>query len=101
MKLTVWLPSEILFEEQVERIKAEAENGWFGLLPRHIDFVTALVPGVMTFQPAGKPEEYLAIDHGILVKCGADVSVSSTREKSAKKRRAPMKQSWRRTWSGI
>ena len=25
MKLTVWLPSEILFEEQVERIKAEAE----------------------------------------------------------------------------
>jgi F-type H+-transporting ATPase subunit epsilon len=77
MKLTVWLPSEILFEEQVERIKAEAENGWFGLLPRHIDFVTALVPGVMTFQPAGKPEEYLAIDHGILVKCGADVSVST------------------------
>jgi F-type H+-transporting ATPase subunit epsilon len=39
--------------------------------------VTALVPGVMTFQPAGKPEEYLAIDHGILVKCGADVSVST------------------------
>jgi F-type H+-transporting ATPase subunit epsilon len=46
-------------------------------LPKHIDFVTALVPGVMTFQPCGKPEEYLAVDHGILVKCGADVSVST------------------------
>lgn len=77
MKLTVWLPSEILLEEQVDRIKGEAENGWFGLLPKHIDFVTALVPGVMTFQPCGRPEEYLAVDHGILVKCGADVSVST------------------------
>lgn len=77
MKLKVWLPTEVLLEEEVSRIKAEAENGWFGLLPRHVDFVTALVPGVMTFVPRGKPEEYLAIDHGILVKCGPEVSVST------------------------
>jgi len=77
MTLKVWLPAEVLLEEPVTRIKAEAENGWFGLLPRHIDFVTALVPGVMTFQSPGKPEEYLAIDRGILVKCGPDVSVST------------------------
>ena len=77
MKLKVWLPAQMLLEEEVNRIKAEAENGWFGILPKHVDFVTALVPGVMTFQPRGKPEEYLAIDHGILVKCGPDVSVST------------------------
>jgi len=78
LKLTVWLPSEVLLvEEEVERIKGEAENGWFGILPRHVDFVTALVPGVMTFQTRGQPEHYLAVDHGVLVKCGADVSVST------------------------
>ncbi len=77
MKLTVWLPYEVLLEEPVDRIKAEAPDGWFGLLPRHIDFVTALVPGVLTFQPCGKAEEYLAVDHGILVKCGPDVSIST------------------------
>lgn len=77
MKLKVWLPTEVLLEEEVSRIKAEGENGWFGLLPKHIDFVTALVPGVMTFEPCGKPEEYLAIDRGILVKCGEAVSVST------------------------
>lgn len=77
MKLTVWLPSEMLLEEEVDRIKAEAVDGWFGMLPKHIDFVTALVPGVMTFQPCGKPEEYLAVDHGILVKCGPNVSLST------------------------
>lgn len=77
MKLKVWLPTEVLLEEEVSRIKAEAENGWFGLLPKHVDFVTALKPGVMTFEPLGKREEYLAIDHGILVKRGEEVSVST------------------------
>lgn len=77
MKLIVRMPSEVLFEKEVSRIRAEARNGWFGILPKHVDFVTALVPGVLTFQPAGKPEEYLAIDQGILVKCGPEVSVST------------------------
>ena len=56
MKLTVWLPTEVLLDEEVTRISAEAQNGWFGLLPKHVDFVTALVPGVLTFEPCGKPE---------------------------------------------
>jgi F-type H+-transporting ATPase subunit epsilon len=77
MRLTVWLPTEILMQEEVSRIKAEAPNGWFGLLPRHIDFVTALVPSVLTFARTSGTEEYLAIDHGILVKCGPEVSVST------------------------
>ena len=77
MTLKVWLPTEVLLEEPVNRIKAEAADGWFGILPKHVDFVTALVPGVMTFEPRGKPEEYLAIDHGILVKRGPEVSVST------------------------
>jgi len=77
MRLIVWLPTEILMREEVVRIRAEAENGWFGMLPKHIDFVTALVPGVLIFQAQDKPEEYLAIDHGILVKCGPEVSIST------------------------
>jgi len=77
MTLKVRLPAAVLFEEEVSRIRAEAENGWFGLLPKHVDFVTALVPGVLTFEPVGRPEEYLAVDRGVLVKCGREVSVST------------------------
>ena len=77
MRLTVRLPTEILMQEEVTQIRAEAPNGWFGLLPRHIDFVTALVPGVLAFARTGGTEEYLAIDQGILVKCGPEVSVST------------------------
>lgn len=77
MRLTVWLPTEIYIREEVTRIKAEAPNGWFGMLPKHIDFVTVLAPSVLTFVPVGGPAEYLAIDQGILVKCGAEVSIST------------------------
>jgi F-type H+-transporting ATPase subunit epsilon len=78
MRLTVRMPTEIFMQEEVTKIKAEALNGWFGMLPRHIDFVTALVPGVLAFTPAGtNAEQYLAIEQGILVKCGPEVSVST------------------------
>jgi F-type H+-transporting ATPase subunit epsilon len=77
MTLKVWIPTEVMVDTEVTRINAEAENGWFGILPRHVDFVTSLVPGVLSFEPAGRPVEHLAIDHGILVKCGPAVSVST------------------------
>ena len=79
MRLKVWIPSEVFFDEEVTKIKAEAENGWFCLLPRHIDFVSSLVPGVLCFELPGGRTEYLAIDRGILVKCGPEVSVSVRR----------------------
>jgi len=77
MRFTVRVPTEILFTEEVTGIKAEAPNGWFGILPKHVDYVTVLVPGVMTLVLVTGEEEYLAIDQGILVKCGPEVSVST------------------------
>jgi F-type H+-transporting ATPase subunit epsilon len=77
MRLRVHLPSELLVDEDVSKVIAEAENGAFCLLPRHIDFVAALVPGVLSFvNPAGK-DQFAAIDHGVLVKCGREVLVST------------------------
>jgi F-type H+-transporting ATPase subunit epsilon len=47
MKLTVWVPAEVIFEGTVTKIRAEAENGWFCILPRHVDFVAPLVPSIL------------------------------------------------------
>ncbi len=77
MRLRVLLPEQILLDTEVRKITAEAENGSFGLLPRHADFVTALVPGILTFTSADGQEEFLAVDEGILVKNDADVRVST------------------------
>jgi F-type H+-transporting ATPase subunit epsilon len=77
MKLKVLLPASVFIEADVTKVIAEAENGSFGILPRHIDFVAALVPGILSFEWAdGRGEEFAAVDEGILVKCGADVTVA-------------------------
>ncbi|HSF29121.1 MAG TPA: F0F1 ATP synthase subunit epsilon [Candidatus Tectomicrobia bacterium] len=77
MKLKVLLPTEVLVEVGAAKIIAEAENGSFCLLPHHIDFVAALVPGLLSFTTDEGGEEFLAVDEGILVKCGPEVSVST------------------------
>ncbi len=77
MRLKVLLPTEILVDETVTKISAEAENGSFSLLPRHIDFVAALVPGLLSFVTAAGREIFLAVDEGILVKRGDQVLVST------------------------
>jgi len=76
MRLKVLLPSRVLVDEEVTKVVAEAENGWFCLLPRHADFVAALVPGVLVFTTAAGAEGLAAIDHGMLLKCESEVLVS-------------------------
>jgi F-type H+-transporting ATPase subunit epsilon len=76
MRLKVLLPRKVLIDQEVTKVIAEAENGSFCLLPKHIDFVTALVPGILSFV-AAKEEEFLAVDEGILVKCAGEVMVST------------------------
>jgi F-type H+-transporting ATPase subunit epsilon len=77
MKLKILLPAEIFMNEEVTKVVAEAENGLFCLLPQHIDFTTALVPGVFSYSTAGGEDAYLAIDIGTLVKKGSDILVST------------------------
>jgi F-type H+-transporting ATPase subunit epsilon len=80
MKLQILTPTDVFLEEEVAKVTAEAENGSFCLLPRHLDFVASLVPGLLAFAPAGGGDvRYVAADEGILVKCGDDVLVSVRR----------------------
>lgn len=83
MRLKVLLPTKILIDQEVTKVVAEAEDGYFGILPRHIDFVAALVPGILSFQ-SEIGEEFLAIDEGILVKCASVVMVSTRRAVGSK-----------------
>jgi F-type H+-transporting ATPase subunit epsilon len=78
MRLKVLLPMKVFIDRDVNKVIAEAGNGHFCILPKHIDFVAALVPGILSFEQDGE-EEFLAIDEGILVKCGSLVRVSTRR----------------------
>jgi F-type H+-transporting ATPase subunit epsilon len=78
MRLRVFLPMRILIDREVSKVVGEAENGSFAILPKHIDFVAALVPGILSFSSADG-EEFAAIDEGVLIKCATDVRISTRR----------------------
>ncbi len=77
MKLKVLLPSEVFLAEEVTKVVAEAENGFFCLMPQHVDFTAALVPSVFSYTAASGGEHYLAVDVGTLVKKGNEILVST------------------------
>ncbi|MBD3427070.1 MAG: F0F1 ATP synthase subunit epsilon [Candidatus Omnitrophica bacterium] len=76
MRLKILLPGKEYLAEEVRSVKAESKDGYFGLLPKHIDTVVVLVPGVLSFVKESGPEEFVAVDEGVLVKTGKDVTVS-------------------------
>ncbi len=79
MILSILLPASILLSREVEKVTAEAADGFFCLLPRHVDVVAALIPGILSYEIDGGSEQYAAVDEGILVKNGTEVTVSVRR----------------------
>lgn len=77
MYLELATPTQVLVNEPVTKIMAEAINGAFELLPRHVDFVTALVPGILSYTTNENKTCYVAVDNGILVKAGDAVRVGT------------------------
>ena len=75
MNLKILLPAEVFLSEKVAKVVAEAANGFFCLLPHHVDYTAALVPGIFQFETE-EEENYLAIDVGTLVKKGDEILVS-------------------------
>ncbi len=79
MRLRIALPHQMLVDAPASKVIAEAANGSFCLLPRHVDFVAALVPGILSWVDEDGREIFAAVDRGILVKVGEEVGVSVRR----------------------
>ena len=80
MHLKVLLPYGIFADQSgVTRIVAETRDGSCGLLPRRLDCVAALVPGILIYQCDAQPETFVAVDEGVLVKSGQEVLISVRR----------------------
>ncbi|OGX88861.1 F0F1 ATP synthase subunit epsilon [Hymenobacter glacialis] len=76
LNLKVLLPFRVFLNiGQVSRIVLETSAGAYGLLPRRLDCVAALVPGVFTYQTADGQVHYLVVNEGVLLKAGPDVSL--------------------------
>ncbi len=76
MHLQIFLPTEVFFDQEAVKITAEGDNGMFCLLPRHQDFVTSLVPGIVSVTGRDGKTIHLGVDQGVLVKCMDNVTMA-------------------------
>ena len=83
MEVCLRLPTRVLYQGLAQKLFAVAENGAFGMLPNHIDFVTSLVPSVLILTLANGSEQIFGIDEGILVKHGHQVDIAIRLRSSA------------------
>jgi len=76
INLKILLPFKVFAEvNNVTSIVMETSEGSYGLLPNRLDCVSALVPGILTYE-TDSGTHYLAIDEGVLVKTDQQVLVS-------------------------
>ena len=75
MTVNLRVPAKRIHQGAAERLIAKAENGSFGVLPNHIDFVAALVPGVLTLVEPGGRERFFGVDEGVFVKQGSTIDI--------------------------
>ena len=77
MTLKILLPFQIFAEKtSIARIVAETRAGSYGFLPQRLDCIAPLVPGILSYENEEEGEVYVAVDEGVLVKVGPNVSVS-------------------------
>lgn len=77
MQLKILLPYGVFAEiKNVKRIVVETTDGSYGILPRRLDCTAALVTGILVYETEDEGEKYIAVNDGILIKAGAQVSIS-------------------------
>jgi F-type H+-transporting ATPase subunit epsilon len=80
MNLKILLPFGVFLQRaQVLRIVAQTLEGSFGLLPQRLDFVASLAPSILSYETQAEGQVYVAVDEGLIVKCGPGVLVSVRR----------------------
>lgn len=77
LHLRVLQPTRVVVDAAVHKVDAEGLHGHFTLLPRHVDVVAALVPGLLFW--LDDEERCAAVDGGLLIKRGREVTIGTAR----------------------
>jgi F-type H+-transporting ATPase subunit epsilon len=65
MRLLLVTPERQLLDTDIEEVYAPGVNGQFGVLPEHVNFLTALGTGELRYRTHGV-DHYVAVSGGIL-----------------------------------
>ena len=76
MELCVHSPLGILLEQDILSVTVETLDGYYTLLPKHVDFAAVLTSGIVSYKTLAEQEKYLACHQGIVVKKAGRVTIS-------------------------
>ena len=65
MQLEVLTPDEIILSTDVEAIRVQLPDGWWGILPGHAPFLAQIVAGIMLYR-RGTDTRYVALYQGTI-----------------------------------
>ncbi len=73
----VFSPLGVLIDKPVVKIDFEAIDGFFTLLPKHADFVSALKTGIVSYTTTDNKTAYIACEDGVVIKKDKSVSLTT------------------------
>lgn len=73
--LRILVPDAVVLDTRVTGVQAADATGRFGLRAGHEPFVTSLSPSLLVYTDEGGQERYAAVDGGVLLLEGNQVSV--------------------------
>jgi F-type H+-transporting ATPase subunit epsilon len=74
-------PTGVLFDGEAEQVNAFNPLGAFGVLAEHVNYITSLVPGLLTIRTAaGETLQYLVTGGLVEVKDGAMTALAQSAE---------------------
>ncbi|KRT75238.1 MAG: ATP synthase subunit epsilon, membrane-bound, F1 sector [Candidatus Rokubacteria bacterium CSP1-6] len=71
-------PNRLVVSEDVEEVVAPGLQGYFGVLPGHVPFLTSLQSGEVSYR-IGRTEQYLAVSGGFAEVQGDRVTILAER----------------------
>lgn len=81
MKLRITTPLEVVVDvDNIRALRAEDASGSFGILPGHVEFLTALTVSVIGWIGEPGDAHYCAVRHGVLSVNGGRAIAVATRE---------------------
>ncbi len=66
-RLLILTPDRVVLDTKVTSLRFQKKDGWCGILPRHISYLTRLVNGVLIYRTPSAPSmHYVALYGGTL-----------------------------------
>jgi len=75
-KFTILSPLETILDEEVKKISLKGKEGSYSIFPNHLDYISSIKTNVLYYVDKHNKTYYVAINEGILVKCGNHVKLS-------------------------